>query len=42
MATSLRLLDDLDEQITELEAELRRLGTTHPYVDLLRTVPGIA
>jgi transposase len=35
-------LDDLDDQITELEAELRRLGASHPSVELLRTVPGIA
>jgi transposase len=39
---SLRLIDDLDEQITAVEAELRRLGATHPYVELLGTVPGIA
>jgi transposase len=42
VTASLRLLDDLDEQITGLEAELRQLGATHPYVELLRTVPGIA
>jgi transposase len=42
VAASLRLLDDLDDQIAGLEAELRRLGATHPYVELLRTAPGIA
>jgi hypothetical protein len=30
VAASLRLLDDLEDQITSLEAELRRLGATHP------------
>jgi len=39
---SLALIDTLDEQIDELERELRRLGADHPYVPLLRTVPGIA
>jgi transposase len=39
---SLALIDDLDGQIAGLEAELRRLGATHPYVELLRTAPGIA
>jgi transposase len=39
---SLQLLEDLDAQIAACEAELRRLGATHPYVELLRTVPGIA
>jgi transposase len=39
---SLALIDALDVQIAELERELRRLGPEHPYVPLLRTVPGIA
>jgi transposase len=39
---SLALIDALDEQITGIERELRRLGVDHRYVPLLRTVPGIA
>jgi transposase len=39
---SLRLIDDLDAEITACETELRRLGADHRYVPLLRTVPGIA
>jgi transposase len=38
---SLRLIDELDREISECERELRRLGTDHPYVPLLLTVPGI-
>src|SRR5919107_1180287 len=41
VAAALRLIDDLDEQIADCEAALRRLGADHPYVPLLRTVPGI-
>jgi transposase len=36
-----RLIDSLDAQIGELEAELRADGADHPYVRLLMTVPGI-
>jgi transposase len=39
---SLRLIDELEQQIASLERELRRLGAEHRYVPLLRTVPGIA
>jgi transposase len=39
---SLRLIDDLDAQLAACEAELRQLGASHPYVELLRTAPGIA
>src|SRR6266567_3408090 len=39
---SLRLIDELDREIGECERELRRLGTDHPYLPLLLTVPGIA
>jgi transposase len=35
------LIDDLDDQITGIERELRRLGADHRYVPLLLTVPGI-
>jgi transposase len=36
------LIESLDEQISEIERELRALGADHRYVPLLRTVPGIA
>lgn len=39
---SLTLIDQLSGQIDSCEAELRRLGATHPYVRQLVTVPGIA
>jgi transposase len=35
------LIDDLERQITAIEAQLRRLGADHRYVSLLVTVPGI-
>jgi transposase len=38
---SLRLIDQLDEEIASCESELRRLGADHRYVPLLLTVPGI-
>jgi transposase len=41
VAASLALIETLDEQIDELERELRRLGADHAYIPLLRTVPGI-
>ena len=39
---SLRLIDELDREITDGERELRRLGADHRYVPLLLTVPGIS
>lgn len=42
LEASLALIETLDRQVDELERELRRLGANHPYVPLLRTVPGIA
>lgn len=42
LATSLRLVDGLDAEIDACAAELRAQGADHPYVALLRTVPGIA
>src|SRR5580765_6448145 len=39
---SLRLIDDLEHEISECERELRRLGADHRYVPLLCTVPGIS
>src|SRR3954466_4853085 len=38
---SLRLIDELESEITNCERELRRLGADHRYVPLLLTVPGI-
>lgn len=42
LQASLALIETLDQQIDELERELQTLGADHPYVPLLRTVPGIA
>ncbi len=39
---ALKLIGDLDGQITECERELRRLGAEHHYVPLLMSAPGIA
>ncbi len=41
LATSLRMVDELDAEIAACEADLRRLGADHPSVRLLVTVPGI-
>jgi transposase len=38
---SVRLIDELEREITDCESELRQLGTDHRYVPLLLTVPGI-
>lgn len=38
----LRLIDELDREIGQIEKELRRLGAEHPYVALLTSVPGIS
>jgi transposase len=38
---SLRLIDELDQEIAACEAELQRLGAGHRYVPLLLTIPGI-
>jgi transposase len=38
---ALRLIDTLDGEIEEIEADLRHLGAKHAYVPLLMTVPGI-
>ena len=42
LQTSLRMVDELEAEIDRCEAELRALGADHPYVPLLRTVPGIS
>ena len=39
---SLRLIDELEREISECERELRRLGADHDHVPLLCTVPGIS
>jgi transposase len=41
VTASLQLIDELDEQISGCEAELRQLGADHRYVPLLLTLPGI-
>jgi transposase len=41
LEASLRLIDELDREIGDCEAELRRLGADHRYVPRLLTVPGI-
>jgi transposase len=41
LETSLRLIDQLDEEITACERDLQALGADHAYVPLLRTIPGI-
>ena len=40
LATSLAMVDELDERIDECGRELARLGADHPYIPLLLTVPG--
>lgn len=39
---SLRLLHDLDREISQLERQIRAAGANHAYVPLLCTVPGIS
>src|ERR671920_389521 len=41
VTVALRLIEVLDGEINDCEAALRGLGAHHPYVPLLRTVPGI-
>jgi transposase len=41
VAAALRLIDDLDGEIADCEAVLRRLGAEHADVPLLMTAPGI-
>lgn len=41
VSTTLRLVDELTREIQACERDLRRLGADHPYVPLLRTIPGI-
>lgn len=41
VSAALRLIDDLDREIIDCEAALRRAGAEHRYVPLLMTAPGI-
>jgi transposase len=41
LATSLAMVDDLDERIAACAKDLRRLGADHPAIPLLLTVPGV-
>ncbi len=41
LATSLAMVDDLDERIDACARDLRTLGADHPYIPLLLTVPGV-
>jgi transposase len=42
LRTSLGLVDELEAEIEVCSTELRALGADHPYVPLLRTIPGIS
>lgn len=39
--SALVLIDTLSEEISAKERELKDLGATHPYVELLQSVPGV-
>jgi transposase len=41
VTASVCLIDDLEEQIAEINARLRRGHAEHPYIPLLMSVPGI-
>jgi transposase len=41
VTASLRLIDDLESQISEINARLRAAHADHPYIPLLLSVPGI-
>ncbi|MGD0019034.1 MAG: transposase, partial [Candidatus Limnocylindrales bacterium] len=41
LATSLGLVDELDQRIDECGREIIRLGADHPYIPVLLTVPGV-
>jgi transposase len=41
LATSLTMVDELNERIDACAAELRALGADHAYIPLLMTVPGV-
>lgn len=41
VVAGLSLIDHLDREIDEIEAQLRKQGPDHPYLALLMTVPGV-
>ena len=41
VAASVALIDDLERQISDLNRRLKESHADHPYIPLLRTVPGI-
>jgi transposase len=41
LATSLSMVDELDERIDACTRDLRALGADHPYIPLLLAVPGV-
>jgi hypothetical protein len=41
MTASLRLIDQLEDQIADVNRQLKASHADHPYIPLLRTVPGI-
>ena len=41
LVAALRLIDELDIDITSCERDLRTLGAQHPYMSLLMSAPGI-
>ncbi|MDQ3571697.1 MAG: transposase [Actinomycetota bacterium] len=41
MTASIELIDELERQIAEVNRRLREGHADHPYIPLLRSVPGI-
>jgi len=41
VAACLQLIDHLDDQVKQVDIEIRRLGVDHRYVPLLKTAPGV-
>ncbi len=41
MTAALRLIDELEDQIADVNRRLKASHSDHPYIPLLRTVPGI-
>ena len=39
---SVAMIDDLERDVAQIDAELKALGADHRYIPLLQTVPGIA
>lgn len=42
ITAALHLIDELDDEIAACEADLRRIGSDHPYIPLLISIPGIS